>query len=170
MNFLSFTEPGDSMRVHKNSSLGSVLLQRNPFQRWYSVPSESIIIIFFSLRLMVFHFSFSDLKILWAFLISPILVTFSVRLIFHDLFTLIKFGGECKLWISSSSHFLHSPIISSLSATLCSRCTNFNVLYGTCASNIVRSIVKMHVRLPETGTDSTVLHTSGTTEHNNEPV
>jgi hypothetical protein len=54
---------------------------------------------------------------------------------------------------------------------LCSRCTNFDILCGTSAPNVDRNAVNIHVRLPETGSDSQVLHTSGTTtEHFTELV
>jgi hypothetical protein len=51
--------------------------------------------------------------------------------------------------------------------------TNFKVLYGTSATKVDGNVVYIlvHVSLPETGADSTVIHISGTsTEHYTESV
>jgi len=53
-------------------------------------------------------------KILYASLISPIRVTWPAHLILLDLITLSIFGEACKLWSSSLSSLLHSPVTSSL--------------------------------------------------------
>jgi hypothetical protein len=77
-------------------------------------------------------------KTLYAFLFSPIRVTFPAHLILHDLIILIILGKKYKLWSSSLCSFHQSPVTSSL--------FHQNILLSTLFVNTLSPCSSLNVR------------------------
>jgi len=95
--------------VHKSKPLVPILSQIHPETPSYPISLRSILILVFHLRLSLPNCLFpsgSPTKILYSFLISPMLATCPAQLILLDLIIIMIFSQAYNLWSSSLCSFL----------------------------------------------------------------
>jgi len=99
--------------ILKSLPLVPILSQMNPVQTLHPISASPIVIFSFHIHLYLqsglFYLGFLT-KILFASIIFPMHATCSAHLILHDLITVVAFGEDYKLWISSLFSLLQNLV------------------------------------------------------------